>query len=89
VTDAIGQSLGQLPGPIPIRRGKPQTEFTPQERSDEFMRRLGGRFRDAVPRSPGTEGVFIPSPNSPYEAVPTEDGGVEFRPRANYKSVVE
>jgi hypothetical protein len=89
VTGGITESLGQLPGPIPIRRGKPQSEYTRQEQSDEYMRRLGGVFRASVPRAPGSEGVFIPSPNSPYEAVPTEDGGVEFRPKANYKSVVE
>ncbi len=81
----LGMPLPGVPAPIRIVRGKPPEQWTAEERSNWFLHRLRGRFRQGVELPPGSEGVYQPSPNDTYEWVETGNGQGEFRPKNDYQ----
>jgi hypothetical protein len=84
--DDLGLEISQLPPPVRLVRGKPPEQWTSEERSNWFLHQLGGRFTRGVPKPPGSAGWYLPSPDSPYEAVDKGDGTVEWRAKPDYQS---
>jgi hypothetical protein len=61
--DSAGLTLPQMPKPVQLSTGKPREEWTQQERSNEFMHALGGRFAAAAPPPPRGPSYYIPTGN--------------------------
>ncbi|MEB3062480.1 hypothetical protein [[Mycobacterium] zoologicum] len=70
-----------VPNPIVIRRGKPISEWTQQEISDEYMRRLGPRTSVGLPPAPPEDIVYWPSPNDTFRWNETNQ---QFEANPNY-----
>ena len=83
--DGLGNPIPGIPPPVRISRGKPESEWTPEDRSNWFMHRLGGRFAKGVPRPPRRDVWYQPTGQQPYEF--DEASGAwrakpDYRPRA-------
>jgi hypothetical protein len=80
--DSVGLPIPGVPAPVTISRGKDPSTWTPQQRSDYFMHRLGGKFTLGVNRPPRADDViYQPSPDDPYEWIGDGDGQGEWRPK--------
>lgn len=94
--DGFGQRSGEklpapfaapdIPAPVRLSRGKPQSEWTEREISDALQRRLGPVFYPGTKPPPKGDKWFQPSGSEPYEFVPNADGnGGQWRPKPNYR----
>lgn len=52
-----------IPAPVVIQRGKPQSEWTQREIEDYLQRKLGQKFWPGTKPAPPGDVVYIPSPN--------------------------
>jgi hypothetical protein len=87
VVDSIAGSLSQIPPPVRLTSGKPPETWSKRERDDAFIHAAFPMLRGAVPKPPGGEGVYLPSPNQPRLPVQLPNGDVEWYDNPNARSV--
>jgi hypothetical protein len=87
VVDSIAGSLSQIPPPVRFTSGKPPETWSKRERDDAFIHAAFPMLRGAVPKPPGGEGVYLPSPNQPRLPVQLPNGDVEWYDNPNARSV--
>jgi hypothetical protein len=84
IVDSLGLPIPGVPAPVRIQRGKPREQWTKQEVDDAALWALGPKFRNGLKPPPGSDTVYQPSPNDPYEFVQTGNGQGEFRAKDQY-----
>lgn len=82
-TDDLGNPLPGIPPPVRYNKGKDPSTWTPEEQSNWFMHRLGGRFAQGVPRPPRRDAWYQPTGVEPYEF---DEASGEWRAKPNYQS---
>lgn len=90
--DGFGRSSGEhvpdpfvipdIPAPVRVSRGKPESELTERERADAMQRRLGPRFYAGTQPPPQGDKWFQPSPNQPYVF---DEDSQQWRENRNYR----
>jgi hypothetical protein len=78
--DSVGLPLPQVPPPVVYKRGTPVEEWTPRQREDALLRRLGQKFWPTTQAPPRGDSVYYPSPND--HSYFDETAG-EWRPKPN------
>ncbi|WP_260737022.1 hypothetical protein [Mycobacterium sp. SMC-2] len=81
--DGLGNPLPGIPPPVRYYQGKDPSTWTPEEQSNWFMHRLGGRFAQGVPRPPRRDAWYQPTGVEPYEF---DEASGEWRAKPNYQS---
>jgi hypothetical protein len=78
VLDLFGLPVAQTPAPVLLRKGTSPADYTPEQQYQNFAHKLGGKFTEGVPKPPGGDVIYQPSPN---DVVEFRDGQwVEKRP---------
>ena len=76
-TLAFGQQPGEtlpapyrspdVPAPVLLRKGTDPADWTPEQQYKNFVHNLGGKFATGVPKPPGGDVIYQPSPNDVVE----------------------
>lgn len=66
VLDEIGLPVAQVPPPVLLRKGTDPADYNREEQYRDFVDKLGLGPRLGVPKPPGADVWYQPSPNDPY-----------------------
>lgn len=82
ILDELGLPVAQTPPPVLLRKGTDRADYTKEQQYQEFAHKLGGRIAEGVPKPPGGDVYYLPSPNDHVEFV-----NGEWVEKAPYKEI--
>lgn len=84
VLDDLGLPVAQTPPPVLLRKGTDPADWTKEQQYQAFAHKLGGKHAIGVPKPPGGDVYYMPSPNDVSEFNP--DTG-KWREKNPYREI--